>query len=320
MRKLDTFLAHNCSTERVWQSIFSNCKYLPAGELQLTCVRVLGGPFGKMIFESFVKSQELPVLCISAGLCETTVALTQKSEYASDDPNEVEARFDDNPSITINPPGPPEVDFKKTPQFEEDQTLQVPAWNTFLEEGSVNDDGFDEPSIAVPEAALAATQDQKVTSQLRSRSEDAVLVNLIQSHMASHPATASAPIAPAHAAPRKLATPVPKPYFKAHHHFTEACGACQFVISSLEEYFKNTRTARAMITGVVSLCDRCKNPAETAACEQLMKNHGYKMYQIFLAKVRSSVACPKMALCHEQYFLPSPHYIPSLTSPPTYEQ
>ena len=85
---------------------------------------------GKMIFESFVKSQELPVLCISAGLCETTVALTQKSEYASDEPNEVEARFDDNPSITINPPGPPEVDFKKVPTWQ--HTCQHTWQHTWL--------------------------------------------------------------------------------------------------------------------------------------------------------------------------------------------
>lgn len=94
------------------------------------------------------------------------------------------------------------------------------------------------------------------------------------------------------------ATPMP---------YGRACATCTFLLTSLEEFMKHSRTLRAVLPTVSGMCERCITRDEEGRCRNLIKKHGYKMYEILVSRASAVNFCPSLGYCFENYFMPSPY-------------
>lgn len=92
--------------------------------------------------------------------------------------------------------------------------------------------------------------------------------------------------------------------------YGRACATCTFLLSSLEEFMKHSRTLRAVLPTVSGMCERCITQDEEKRCRNLIKKHGYKMYEIMVSRASAASFCPSLGYCFENYFMASPFSLP----------
>lgn len=104
--------------------------------------------------------------------------------------------------------------------------------------------------------------------------------------------------------------PSPEKFVGIHPLYHRACAICQFMIKSMDEFMRSSRTLRSLSPLIARLCDKCNTKDESARCKGMIQKHGYKMYQIFVTKLQADQVCPKQQLCEEEYFLPTIDLLP----------